>query len=124
MAEEPVNIKEFQELARKSLPKMYFDFINGGAEDQHTLRENVAAFCSITLSFKPVILINKQGHRFKSLLFGLLSMRPRILVDVSRIDISTTILGYHTSSPIMIAPTAMHKLAHPEGLNSVRRVTD
>ncbi|XP_057505229.1 peroxisomal (S)-2-hydroxyacid oxidase GLO4-like [Actinidia eriantha] len=90
MAEEPVNIKEFQELARKSLPKMYFDFFNGGAEDQHTLRENVEAFRSIT-------------------------MRPRILVDVSRIDMSTTILGYHTSSPIMIAPTAMHKLAHPEG---------
>ena len=124
MTEEPVNIKEFKELARKSLPKMYFDFINGGAEDQYTLRENVAAFCSITLSFKPVILINKQGHRFKSLLFGLLSMRPRILVDVSRIDISTTILGYHTSSPIMIAPTGMHKFAHPEGLNSIRRVTD
>ncbi|PSS18126.1 Peroxisomal (S)-2-hydroxy-acid oxidase [Actinidia chinensis var. chinensis] len=90
MAEEPVNIKEFQELARKSLPKMYFDFINGGAEDQHTLRENVAAFRSIT-------------------------MRPRILVDVSRIDMSTTILGYHTSSPIMIGPTSMHKFAHPEG---------
>ncbi|XP_057505233.1 peroxisomal (S)-2-hydroxyacid oxidase GLO4-like [Actinidia eriantha] len=90
MAEEPVNIKEFQELARKSLPKMYFDFINGGAEDQHTLRQNVEAFRSIT-------------------------MRPRILVDVSRIDMSTTILGYHTSSPIMIAPTGMHKFAHPEG---------
>ena len=124
MAEEPVNIKEFQELARKSLPKMYFDFINGGAEDQYTLRENVAAFRSITLSFKPVILINKQGRHFKSLLFGLLNMRPRILVDVSRIDMSTTILGYHTSSPIMIAPTGMHKFAHPEGLNSIRRVTD
>ncbi|KAL7180523.1 hypothetical protein ACSBR1_043678 [Camellia fascicularis] len=35
--------------------------------------------------------------------------------DVSRVDISTTILGYHTSAPIMIAPTAMHKLAHLEG---------
>ncbi|XP_059665537.1 peroxisomal (S)-2-hydroxyacid oxidase GLO4-like isoform X2 [Cornus florida] len=36
-------------------------------------------------------------------------------VDVSRIDTSTTILGYNTSAPIMIAPTSMHKLAHPEG---------
>ncbi|GKA84495.1 peroxisomal (S)-2-hydroxy-acid oxidase GLO4-like protein [Tanacetum coccineum] len=43
------------------------------------------------------------------------SLRPRILVDVSKIDMSTTILGYKTSAPIMIAPTAMHKLAHPEG---------
>jgi (S)-2-hydroxy-acid oxidase len=38
-------------------------------------------------------------------------------VDVSRIDLSTTVLGHNISSPIMIAPTALHKLAHPEGLN-------
>ncbi|CAK9181436.1 unnamed protein product [Ilex paraguariensis] len=90
MAAELVNVNEFQELARQALPKMYYDFYSGGAEDQHTLRENVEAF-----------------HR--------IIIRPRILVDVRRIDMSTTILGYHTSAPIMIAPTAMHKLAHPEG---------
>ncbi|KAK3022129.1 hypothetical protein RJ639_045268 [Escallonia herrerae] len=44
-----------------------------------------------------------------------LSIRPRVLVNVSRIDMSTTILGFNTSAPIMIAPTAMHKLAHQEG---------
>ncbi|VVA20709.1 PREDICTED: peroxisomal (S)-2-hydroxy-acid oxidase [Prunus dulcis] len=64
MASEPVNVNEFQELARQALPKM---------------------------------------------------LRPRVLVDVSRIDMSTTILGYKISAPIMIAPTAMHQLAHPEG---------
>ncbi|KAM7471887.1 hypothetical protein LguiA_010070 [Lonicera macranthoides] len=90
MAGEPVNVNEFQELARQALPKMYYDFYTGGAEDQHTLRENVEAFCRITI-------------------------RPRVLVDVCRIDTSTTILGYKTSAPIMIAPTAMHQLAHPEG---------
>jgi (S)-2-hydroxy-acid oxidase len=90
MAQEPVNVNEFQELARRALPKMYFDFYNGGAEDQHTLRENKEAFQRITF-------------------------QPRILVDVSRIDMSTTILGYPTSAPIMIAPTGMHKFAHPEG---------
>lgn len=41
--------------------------------------------------------------------------RPRVLVDVSKIDTSTRILGYPISSPIMIAPIAMHMLAHPEG---------
>ena len=41
--------------------------------------------------------------------------RPRVLVDVSKIDTSTRILGYPISSPIMIAPAAMHMLAHPEG---------
>ncbi|KAF3606805.1 hypothetical protein DY000_02050668 [Brassica cretica] len=43
------------------------------------------------------------------------TFRPRVLVDVSKIDTSTRILGYPISSPIMIAPTAMHMLAHPEG---------
>ncbi|KAM4099693.1 hypothetical protein ACB094_05G011000 [Castanea mollissima] len=90
MVGEPVNVKEFQELAREALPKMYYDFYAGGAEDQYTLKENVEAF-----------------HR--------IMIRPRILVDVSRIDMSTTVLGYKISAPILIAPTALHKLAHPEG---------
>ncbi|GMH14206.1 hypothetical protein Nepgr_016047 [Nepenthes gracilis] len=90
MASEPVSVKEFQELARQVLPKMHYDFYAGGAEDEHTLRENVEAFSRITI-------------------------RPRILIDVSHIDLSTTILGYNISAPIMIAPTGMHKLAHPEG---------
>ncbi|XP_065617592.1 peroxisomal (S)-2-hydroxyacid oxidase GLO4 isoform X1 [Quercus suber] len=90
MVGEPVNVNEFQELAREVLPKMYYDFYAGGAEDQYTLKENVEAF-----------------HR--------IMIRPRILVDVSRIDMSTTVLGNKISAPILIAPTALHKLAHPEG---------
>ncbi|KAL4625293.1 hypothetical protein ACB092_05G015200 [Castanea dentata] len=90
MVGEPVNVNEFQELARQALPKMYYDFFSGGAEDQHTLKENVEAFRRITF-------------------------RPRMLVDVSRIDFSTTVLGYNISAPIMIAPSGLHKLAHPEG---------
>ncbi|XP_023916311.1 peroxisomal (S)-2-hydroxyacid oxidase GLO4 isoform X2 [Quercus suber] len=90
MEGEPVNVNEFQELARQALPKMYYDFFSGGAEDQHTLKENVEAFRRITF-------------------------RPRILVDVSRINLSTTVPGYKISAPIMVAPSAMHKLAHPEG---------
>jgi (S)-2-hydroxy-acid oxidase len=42
-------------------------------------------------------------------------LRPRILVDVSSVDTSTRVLGFSISMPIMVAPTAMHKLAHPEG---------
>ncbi|XP_033140852.1 peroxisomal (S)-2-hydroxy-acid oxidase GLO4 isoform X1 [Brassica rapa] len=85
-----VNVNEFQELAKRALPKMYYDFYSGGAEDQHTLKENVEAFTRIMF-------------------------RPRVLVDVSKIDMSTRILGYPISAPIMIAPTAMHMLAHPQG---------
>ncbi|XP_065866991.1 peroxisomal (S)-2-hydroxyacid oxidase GLO4-like isoform X2 [Euphorbia lathyris] len=90
MAAEAVNVNDFQVLAKQVLPKMYYDFYTGGAEDEHTLKENVEAFRRITF-------------------------RPRVLVDVSTISMSTTILGHTISSPIMIAPTAMHKLAHPQG---------
>lgn len=41
--------------------------------------------------------------------------RPRILIDVSKIDMATTILGFKLSMPIMVAPTAFQKMAHPEG---------
>ncbi|KAJ4950459.1 hypothetical protein NE237_027291 [Protea cynaroides] len=90
MAFEPVNVNEFQELARQALPKMFYDFFASGAEDQYTLGENVDAFRRITF-------------------------QPRVLVDASRINMSTTILGYSISAPVMVAPTSMHKLAHPEG---------
>ncbi|XP_038995072.1 peroxisomal (S)-2-hydroxy-acid oxidase GLO4-like isoform X1 [Hibiscus syriacus] len=90
MAEEPVNVNEFKELARKALPKMYYDFYTGGAEDQYTLQNNEEAFRRITI-------------------------RPRILRDVRSIDLSTTVLGYNISMPVLIAPTSMHKLANPEG---------
>ncbi|KAG5248790.1 hypothetical protein OIU76_004522 [Salix suchowensis] len=90
MADEIVSVNEFQVLARQALPKMYYDFYAGGAEDEHTLKKNVQEFQRIIL-------------------------QPRVLVDVSNIAMSTNILGYTISAPIMIAPTSMHKLAHPEG---------
>ena len=48
MEGEPVNVNEFQELARQALPKMHYDYYTGGAEDQYTLEENVEAFRRIT----------------------------------------------------------------------------
>ncbi|XP_038880942.1 peroxisomal (S)-2-hydroxy-acid oxidase GLO4-like isoform X1 [Benincasa hispida] len=90
MSSEPVNVNDFKELARLALPKMYYDFYAGGAEDEHTLRENIQAFYRITI-------------------------RPRVLVDVSKIDMSTTILGHRISTPMLVAPTAAHKLAFHEG---------
>ncbi|KAE8675324.1 Peroxisomal (S)-2-hydroxy-acid oxidase GLO4 [Hibiscus syriacus] len=100
MEEEPVNVNEFKELARKAPPKMYYDFYTGGAEDQYTLQENEEAFCRI---------IN----------------RPRILRDVRSIDLSTTMSGYNISMPVLIAPTSMHKLANPEGVTySASKISD
>ncbi|MBA0699626.1 hypothetical protein Goari_001239, partial [Gossypium aridum] len=44
----------------------------------------------------------------------MLRFRPQILIDVSKIDMTTTVLGFKISMPIMISPTAMQKMAHPE----------
>ncbi|KAG0545796.1 hypothetical protein BDA96_02G393000 [Sorghum bicolor] len=86
----PVNVREYQKLAKKALPKMHYDYINGGADDEYTLRENIAAY-------------------------GRILLRPRVLIDVSKIDMSTSLLGYNMPSPIIVAPTGAHKLANPEG---------
>ncbi|XP_078428826.1 glycolate oxidase 1 [Wolffia australiana] len=87
---EITNVNEFEAIAKQKLPKMVFDYYASGAEDQWTLGENRNAFSRILF-------------------------RPRILIDVTKIDMSATILGYKISMPIMLAPTAMQKMAHPEG---------
>lgn len=86
----PVNLFEYEALAREKLPQMFYDYIAGGANDEITLRENRVAFDRLWL-------------------------RPRILVDVETIDLSTTILGIPVSFPVLLAPTAAHRLAHPNG---------
>ncbi|XP_021757364.1 hydroxyacid oxidase 2-like [Chenopodium quinoa] len=50
-----------------------------------------------------------------------LRFRPRILIDVSHIDITTTVLGFKIPMTIMIAPSAMQKMAHPEGESATAR---
>ncbi len=85
-----VNLRDLEERARKSLSQMAYDFYASGANDEITLRENRAAYERILLL-------------------------PRVLVDVSVRDMSTTVLGERVSMPILIAPTALQGLAHPEG---------
>lgn len=87
---EVVNVTEFQALAKERLPKQAYDYYASGAEDQWTLVENRKAF---------------ERIRF----------RPRILIDVTKVDLTTEVLGHKISMPIMLAPTAMQKMAHPEG---------
>ena len=85
-----LNLHDLEPLAKEKLPAPIFDFIAGGAEDEVTLRANRAAFEAITF-------------------------RPRVLVDVSNVDTSTTVLGLTLPFPVMLAPVAMHRLVHPEG---------
>jgi len=60
---------------------------------------------------------------FSSAAFNRLRMRPRILRDVSKTDMSTTVLGQKIEFPICLAPTAMQQMAHPDGELATARAT-
>jgi len=74
------SIEELRQAAKRRLPRSVFDFIDGGAEDESTLRENRAAFERVRLV-------------------------PRVLRDVSSVDTSAMILGKPAALPLVIAPT-------------------
>ncbi|HEX6544082.1 MAG TPA: alpha-hydroxy acid oxidase [Ktedonobacterales bacterium] len=86
----PINVFEYEALARERLHPAVWDYYSGGAHDEVTLCENRAAFERIRL-------------------------RPRVLADVSQISMETTLLGTPVPVPIGIAPTAMHGVACEEG---------
>lgn len=98
MADRPINIYEFEALSNERLPKMESDFIAGGATDEITLRRTREVFDSIML-------------------------RPRMLVDISEMDLSTTVLGQRIEFPVMADPSGGHARAHPEGELATARVT-
>jgi len=81
-----VSVADFQELAMAAVDAVAFDYIDGGSWDELSLAENEAAWLRYRL-------------------------RPRVLVDVSRIDPSTTLLGARAAFPVAIAPMAFHGLA-------------
>lgn len=85
----PVNLFEFEALAKEKVEKSAYDYIAGGAEDEITLKDNREAW---------------ERIRF----------RPRVLVDVSEIKTSTEVLGQEISLPVVIAPTALQQLVHPD----------
>ncbi len=86
---EPVNIADYEVLAAAALGRSVGHYA-GGAGDERTLADNVAA-----------------GGRHKLL--------PRALVDVSCVDTATTVLGTPISLPVLVAPVALEKMAHPDG---------
>ena len=86
----PVNLFDYEELARKRLPSMAYEYIAGGAGDEVTLRDNRSRFDTMRL-------------------------KPRVLRDVSHLDTSTSVFGHRLDYPIVLAPTAYHKITHPEG---------
>ena len=87
---DPINLYEYEALAQARLTAMAYDYYASGAHDEITLRENHAAYDRIAL-------------------------RYRVLRDISQRSTATTVLGQPIRMPVIVAPTAFHKLAHPEG---------
>lgn len=85
-----LNLTEYEELARSTLPAMHYDYFAGGADDKVTVLGNRRAF-----------------ERWV--------MLPRVLMGVESVDLSTTILGQTVSMPLLLSPVAFQRLAHHRG---------
>jgi len=90
MMAKPVNVADYRTLAKKRLPKIVFDYLDGGAEDEFGLDRN--------------------RREFDNILF-----RPRRLVDVSKRSMGIDLLGKRISAPMVIAPTGLNGIFWPDG---------
>ena len=90
------NIADLRRMAERRLPRMIFDFIDGGAEDEVTLRANRAAYERLRLA-------------------------PRVLRNVVKIDMGCEVLGAQARAPIVVAPTGGVGFAWPGGDIAIAR---
>ena len=93
------NVEDFRKLAKKKLPSPIFHYIDGGADDEITLKRN-------TDSFNKCDLV------------------PNVLTGASDIDLSTTVLGQTIDFPLFLSATAMHRLYHHEGERATARAAE
>ena len=89
MDDGPINVADFERLAAERLERGPLDYFAGGAGDEVTLRENVAAW----------------GHW---------RLRPRVLKDVREVSTAAEVLGRPVEMPVLVAPVAYQRMAHPE----------
>jgi isopentenyl diphosphate isomerase/L-lactate dehydrogenase-like FMN-dependent dehydrogenase len=92
----PINVADYERLAEACCEPDYWGYVIGGAGDEVTLRDNVEAF-------------------------GRFVLRPRMLVDVSEVSTATTVLGTDIAMPLMIAPTSLQRITHPDGEPALAR---
>jgi L-lactate dehydrogenase (cytochrome) len=93
------SIEDMRQLARRRLPRALFDFIDGGAQDEVTLRRNREDFARFTLV-------------------------PRVLTDVSSREQSVQVLGQTFASPLILAPTGLPGILWPNGAVEAARAAD
>ena len=94
--DKPVNVADFERIASERLDAGPLGYFAGGAGAENTLRANSAAWAQLTL-------------------------RPRVCVDVSVLTTETSVLGEALSMPVLIAPTALQRMAHPDGEEAMAR---
>ena len=85
-----LNIADLRRLAQRRLPKLVFEYVDGGADDEITLRENCRVFADVTF-------------------------RPRQAVFIENCNLRTTVLGQEISFPALLAPVGYSRLVHPGG---------
>jgi isopentenyl diphosphate isomerase/L-lactate dehydrogenase-like FMN-dependent dehydrogenase len=90
------NVADARRLARRTVPRAVFDYIDGGAEDEVTMAENERAFREI-------------------------AFRPRMAVKVEHPRLETTVLGTDISMPVLLAPCGLASLMHPDGALGIAR---
>ena len=88
--ERQLTVADYEKSARKKLSKMAYDYFRSGADRERTRKENERAFARYVIWY-------------------------RVLADVAERDLSTTVLGTPVSSPVLVAPTAYHRMAHEGG---------
>lgn len=96
--DKPVNVADYEQLASEQLDAGALGYFAGGAGAENTLRANSAAWEEFTL-------------------------RPRVCVDVSDLSTETTVLGEPVTMPVLIAPTALQRMAHPDGEEAMARAS-
>src|SRR4051794_23413504 len=87
---DPVNVMDFAAIARRKLDPAAWDYLEGGAEEEATLRDNIEGFRKIII-------------------------RPKVLTGVSKIDTAQELFGVKLDYPIMLAPTGGKTCFWPEG---------
>src|SRR2546430_13399809 len=92
-----INIEDLRRLAERRLPRVVFDYIDGGADAELTLHANSRAFEAVTF-------------------------RPRCAVATSTCDLRTTVLGTSLSMPLILAPVGSSRLFYPRGEEVAARV--
>lgn len=89
-------VEDLRGISRRRLPRGVFDYIDGGAEDELTMTANSSVYHRLTFS-------------------------PRVLRDVSQVDIFSSLLGRKLTYPLVLAPTGFTRIAHPDGELAVAR---